>query len=139
MKTRLFLGILTCCMSVAFASGQTYDLSWHTIDGGGAMVTTGGSWELSGTIGQPDAGSMTGGSWELAGGFWPGTVPTSIPGDSDGDGDVDLDDYVEFFACLNGPGGGIDPTCATVDTDGNRDVDLRQFAAFQNAFTGRLP
>ena len=123
MKTTLFLGVLCCCLSVAIASEQSYDLSWRTIDGGGAMVTTGGSWELSGTIGQPDAGSMAAGNWELAGGFWPGTVPTSIPHDSDGD--VDLDDYVEFFACLNGPGGGIDPTCATVDTDGNRDVDLR--------------
>jgi hypothetical protein len=27
---------------------------------------------LTGTIGQPDAGSMNGGQYELLGGFWPG-------------------------------------------------------------------
>ncbi len=139
MKTRFFLGCFASCLSVAIASGQSYDLSWQTIDGGGAMATTGATWELSGTIGQPDAGSMTGGSWELAGGFWPGAIPTSVPYDSDGDGDVDLHDYVDFFDCMNGPGVDSDPPCDTFDADGDRDVDLREFAAIQNAFTGRRP
>ena len=68
---------------------QTYDLSWNTIDGGGAMLTTGGAFQLSGTIGQPDAGSaaapLTGGAFQLVGGFWPGAGSTcaspSRPGD----------------------------------------------------------
>ena len=139
MKTRFFLGILTCCLSVAIASGQADELSWHTIDGGGAISTTGRIWELSGTIGQPDAGSMTGGRWELAGGFWPGAVRASVPYDSDEDGDVDLHDHFYFFDCLNGPGTSSDGTCATLDIDGRRGIDLREFAAFQNAFTGQLP
>jgi len=63
-------------------AGDTYDLSWHTIDGGGG-TSTGGNFSLSGTIGQPDAGVMTGGAFELRGGFWTsGGGPTLLcPGD----------------------------------------------------------
>ena len=56
----------------AAAPAQDFDLSWHTIDGGGVMFSTGGAFELSGTIAQPDAGTVSGGAFELAGGFWPG-------------------------------------------------------------------
>ena len=61
--------------------GQDFDLSWYTVDCGGAMFTTGGGFELSGTIGQPDAGVMTGGTFELVGGFWPGvaTAGAGVP------------------------------------------------------------
>ena len=61
---------------------QNFDLSWYTVDGGGAVFTTGGSFELSGTIGQSDAGGpMTGGTFTLNGGFWPGAAPagTGVP------------------------------------------------------------
>jgi hypothetical protein len=51
-------------------SGGTYDLTWSTIDGGGGMFSTGGTYELSGTIGQPDAGKLSGGIYTLNGGFW---------------------------------------------------------------------
>ncbi len=55
------------------ASPQSgYDLSWYTIDGGGATFSAGGGYSLGGTIGQPDAGSMSGGSYQLNGGFWGG-------------------------------------------------------------------
>lgn len=54
-------------------SGGGYDLTWNTIDGGGATFSTGGSYSLGGTIGQPDAGSMSGGTYQLAGGFWGGS------------------------------------------------------------------
>ena len=54
------------------ASGQQsdYDLSWYTIDSGGEMYSAGGAYELSGTIGQPDAGEMLGNNYKLLGGFW---------------------------------------------------------------------
>jgi hypothetical protein len=57
---------------VVAQSGGGYDLTWYTIDGGGAMNSTGGSYSLSGTIGQPEAGSLSGGSYTLVGGFWGG-------------------------------------------------------------------
>ena len=50
--------------------GGGYDLTWSTIDGGGATFSTGGSYSLGGTIGQPDAGSMSGPGYTLTGGFW---------------------------------------------------------------------
>jgi len=49
-----------------------YEISWSTIDGGEAMNLTGGSYALSGTIGQPDAGNLNGGTYALGGGFWGG-------------------------------------------------------------------
>jgi hypothetical protein len=52
--------------------GGDYDLTWSTVDGGGYTFSTGGGYELGGTIGQPDAGAMTGGGFTLGGGFWGG-------------------------------------------------------------------
>ena len=81
MKRRyLFIGLgLTLALllvgSVAFAqSGGSYDLTWNTVDGGGAMFSTGGSYALGGTIGQADAGALSGGAYTLAGGFWIGVA-----------------------------------------------------------------
>jgi hypothetical protein len=53
-------------------SGNGYDLSWNTVDGGGHTFSTGGRYTLGGTIGQPDAGALTGGGYTLGGGFWRG-------------------------------------------------------------------
>jgi hypothetical protein len=65
----LSLAVLFLLASVALAQGS-YDLSWWTVDGGGAE-SGGGSYTLVGTVGQPDAGaSMSGGDYTLAGGFW---------------------------------------------------------------------
>ncbi len=51
---------------------DTFGISWWTIDGGGGR-STGGSFQLSGTIGQADSGTLAGGTFELHGGFWHGT------------------------------------------------------------------
>ena len=59
---------------------QPYDLSWYTIDGGGAMRSESidERYVLSGTIGQPDAGILTGGDYTLGGGFWGGGVAAAV-------------------------------------------------------------
>ncbi len=49
-----------------------YDLTWSTIDGGGAMFSTSGSYALGGTVGQAKAGAFSGGGYMLTGGFWSG-------------------------------------------------------------------
>ena len=49
-----------------------YDLSWWTVDGGGATFSTGGGYTLGGSVGQPDAGALSGGDYTLLGGFWLG-------------------------------------------------------------------
>jgi hypothetical protein len=62
---------LTLARDAALAqSGNGYDLTWNTVDGGGRTVSGGGGYALGGTMGQPDAGALTGGRYTLVGGFW---------------------------------------------------------------------
>jgi hypothetical protein len=77
------LAALLIGVSGGFAqSSGSYDLTWHTIDGGGASFSTGGAYSLGGSIGQPDAGVLSGGSYMLNGGFWSGAsvnYPVYLP------------------------------------------------------------
>jgi len=69
---RIFLApaLVLVFTGVALAqSGNGFDLTWSTVDGGGG-TSTGGVFSLQGTIGQPDAGTLVGGSYTLQGGFW---------------------------------------------------------------------
>jgi hypothetical protein len=56
---------------VAFhLSAQQYSVDWYKVAGGGG-TSTGGTYSVSGTIGQPDAsGAMSGGNYSVTGGFW---------------------------------------------------------------------
>ncbi|MCE7972923.1 MAG: hypothetical protein DYG92_01170 [Leptolyngbya sp. PLA1] len=98
-------------------------IDWYTIDGGGG-TSTGGTYSLSGTIGQPDAGVMTGGTYTLSGGFWVGAATPAPPCDPDlnQDGNVDQDDVLYL---INVIGGGDNPTGIDPDfnLDGNADQD----------------
>ncbi len=71
----MFVIWMLISVSVYAQTGDGYDLSWNTIDGGGGP-SRGGLYVIAGTIGQPDAGLMADvmaeGSYELYGGFWPG-------------------------------------------------------------------
>jgi hypothetical protein len=67
----LALPVLLPALALA-QTGGGYDLTWSTIDGGGYTFSTGGSYSLGGTVGQPDAGGLTGGGYTLGGGFWGG-------------------------------------------------------------------
>jgi hypothetical protein len=67
---------------VAAQSGDGYDLTWSTVDGGGYTFSAGGGYTLGGTVGQPDAGSLSGGGYTLGGGFWGGAAieyPVYLP------------------------------------------------------------
>ena len=66
-------------ISLASAQSDEVDLAWVTIDGGGAVSTDGTQYSLSGTIGQPDAGSMLSGAYTLTGGFWGGATGSGAP------------------------------------------------------------
>jgi hypothetical protein len=69
------LAVMLLVVSAFAASG--YDLSWWTVDGGGS-TSTGKSYTLNGTIGQPDAGTLSsGGVYTLTSGFWHGGVIVS--------------------------------------------------------------
>jgi hypothetical protein len=58
---------------------QTYSIDWYTIDGGGG-TSSGGTYSVSGTIGQPDAGHLSGGNYTLDGGFWGIIAAVQTPG-----------------------------------------------------------
>ncbi len=85
--------------AVVFAGdGPQYDLSWNTIDGGGATLT-GGDFQLDGSIGQPDASQVLGGgAFSLSGGFWPGGIACPWDCDGSGDGMVDTNDFLALLA-----------------------------------------
>lgn len=137
-RSRIIVWIVATAFTtaaVAIGPGDPiFDLAWRTIDGGGQMSSTGGGFEVSGTIGQPDAGTvMTGGEFEVTGGFWFRVVP----GDCNADGGVNLFDFADFIDCTSGPGGGLpEPDCACVDFDADEDVDLLDFGGLQVRITG---
>jgi hypothetical protein len=72
----LVLWLVLLVVSPALA--QDYDLSWSTIANGGGR-SVGGQYELTGTIGQPDAGYSAGGNYELLSGFWLTIIVISEP------------------------------------------------------------
>jgi biotin transporter BioY len=78
MKLRIAFVILICASLlatglVAFAAPQAgYIIDWWTTGGGGGQ-SSGGGYSLSGTIGQPDAGSLSAAAYSLAGGYWSGS------------------------------------------------------------------
>ncbi len=75
-KLILFVGLVI--PTIGFA--QSYSIDWHKISGGGG-TSTGGTYAVNGTIGQPDAGGpMTGGSYSLTGGFWSLISVVQTPG-----------------------------------------------------------
>lgn len=77
MKTLLRVFALTAALVALTGSvSAQYAIDWFTIDGGGG-TSSGGSYTLSGTIGQADAGTLSGGNYTLRGGFWPGLVVSS--------------------------------------------------------------
>ena len=72
------LGVLILLCAAATAKAQNYSIDWFKIAGGGG-TSAGGSYSVSGAIGQADAGGpMSGGNFSLTGGFWalPGLVQT---------------------------------------------------------------
>lgn len=92
----LFVLIAITAALADIAGPAGFDLSWNTVDGGGG-TSTGGTFDLSGTIGQADAGGpLTGGTFSLTGGFWPGAVKKCIPdiAPPGGNGFVNVDDLL---------------------------------------------
>ena len=128
-KTIAALVIVLCGNLIA----DEFEITRSTIDGGGTTRSTGEEFELSATIGQPDAGIMEGNGFTLSGGFW----FEEPPDDCNSDGWVNLIDYDDFDSCLSGPHGGLpQPECNCFDLDNDNDVDISDIRQFQQAFTG---
>lgn len=67
---RLFFGFLMALIILpALAADAPARVEWRTVDGGGG-VSAGSGYQISGTVGQPDAGMLIGGGYRVSGGFW---------------------------------------------------------------------
>ena len=111
MKT---LSLFTIVLVMAATAGADYSIAWYTIDGGGG-TSSGGPYQLSGTIGQADAGYHYETPYELLGGFWVGG-PLCI---------VDLEDFATFASFwLNGPCNEANNWCGGADLNQVNDVDI---------------
>ena len=79
------LGLLLCFIILHSSFclrtlGQSYSLNWYKISGGGG-ASTGATYQVTGTIGQPDAsGAMIGGQYSVTGGFWSLIAVVQTPG-----------------------------------------------------------
>ena len=72
---KLHKGIVAAGLTILFAigiawasSGGPYEISWYSVDGGGGTSQQ-GAYELTGVIGQCEAGTASGGPYSLEGGF----------------------------------------------------------------------
>ena len=87
-RPTLVLAALLSLSSVALAQDGVephqaggYELSWRTVDVGGANPREGSGYTLGGTVGQPDGAVWQGGDYVLEGGFWTegGRTPSRVP------------------------------------------------------------
>jgi hypothetical protein len=80
-KSIVLLGF--CLLHSAFClrvSAQSYTVDWYKISGG-TSTSTSGTYQVTGTIGQPDASvAMSGGSYSVTGGFWSLISVVQMPG-----------------------------------------------------------
>ena len=126
---RLIPIVIFASLATSAAIAQNYTITPSTLDCGGG-TTTGGTYLLSGTIGQPDAGVVTGGTYVLLGGFWPPIgVEPPCPGDADGNGTIDLTDLALVLSDFGKSGQSLS---GDVDNDG--DVDLTDLALVLGEF-----
>jgi hypothetical protein len=125
-------------LATANVVADDFSLDWWTVDGGGEMWTTGGDFELSGTIGQPDAGvTMAAGDFELTGGFWAGVGEEEFCyGDLDGDNDIDLADLAQLLGNYGTTSGAV---YEDGDLDGDGDVDLADLAGLLGVYGTTCP
>jgi hypothetical protein len=85
LKAELQTKLHVCVVALSFVvvsalHAQSYSINWFKVAGGGG-TSTGGTYQVSGTIGQHDAGGpMTNGQYSLTGGFWSGITVVQTPG-----------------------------------------------------------
>jgi hypothetical protein len=90
------MGLSLCAVPLT-ASAQLFSVDWYTIDGGGGQSGD-GSFELTATVGQPDAGAtLSGGGFTLTGGFQLPAAAAVLLGDINLDGVVNLLDVDPFI------------------------------------------
>ncbi len=121
MKKKMIELNIVVGLSILFAAnacgqtGERYDLTWSTIDGGGTTSSS-ERFTLTGTIGQPDAAYSASAGFGIQGGFWSGG-PLCF---------VDFGEFAEFAMMWFNTGSDM---AADLNDDSNVNLtDLRMFA-----------
>ncbi len=124
---------LSAAMLTASTARAQFSMDWYTIDAGGGD-TVGGTFALSSTIGQPDAGALTGGAFQITGGYWAGTIPACYA-NCDGSTVVPILNVNDFQCFLN--------KFAAADLYANCDnstnppvLNVNDFQCFLNKYAG---
>ena len=123
--TLLSMVALTVMLLTAHTNAQTgeqYEITWSSIDGGGS-TSTGGPYELTGTIGQHDTGISSAEEYVLSAGFHPGSFGCIV-------NLTDLRLFAEQW---------LQSGTLTADLDGNDTVDIADFAALSYWWYDQCP
>jgi hypothetical protein len=80
MKIQTFALVLLASAFCLRASARSYSINWYKVAGGGG-TSIGATYQVTGTIGQPDASAaMSGGQYSVTGGFWSLISVVQMPG-----------------------------------------------------------
>lgn len=129
MKNALkLIGWSATIATVPHVLAQPIELTWSSLDAG-VQKSTAGTLELTGTIGQFDAGRRLASTDHIVtGGFWTGgDVTPGCLSDLNDDGVADLADFLQFFNQFDQEGFGSD-----VNMDNQ--LDFADFLSFFNSF-----
>jgi len=119
--------------------GGGYDLTWSTIDCGGATTpSTGGVFAVAGTIGQHDAGQASGGSFAIMSGFWAAEAPTVCYANCDGSTSAPALNVLDFTCFLQKFSAG--DSYANCDTSTTAPaLNVLDFTCFLQKFSAGCP
>jgi hypothetical protein len=106
-KMKIINIVLLLFLMASFAMAQEYQIDWSVIASGGGQ-TESGSYQVSGTIGQPIVGQTSSENYSMEAGFWAGVVPGGgdcvyIPGDCNHNGSpLELGDVIAMIGMYRG-------------------------------------
>jgi len=138
MTPRPILGAArTVLLALAAAAPAHAQLSidWYTIDGGGGTAA-GGTFQITGTIAQPDAGVVSGGAFQITGGFW--TQEASCYPNCDASTTAPVLNVLDFACFLNRFAAG-DPYANCDNSTTPPVLNVLDFACFLNRFAAGCP
>jgi len=116
--------LLPLLVVVATASAQVEIIfDPFTVDSGGGTTSSGGTYAISGTAGQPEAGRMSGGPYVISGGFWHGVAASN-------------QFYVSYAAWAGTKGLGTANNGLTQDPDSDGISNLMEFYFDGNPLAG---
>jgi hypothetical protein len=115
-------------------SGPGLDLTWNTIDCGGT-VSSAGTLQLFGVIGQPDAGRASQGPLECLGGFLGAPAAAACYVNCDGSTTAPVLN-VNDFVCFQTRFAAADPYA---DCDHSASLNVNDFVCFQQRFAAGCP